>query len=417
MPRFRRFQSILVAFALVFVGFGASIAMNSRADAAATGALTEPLRTITKAGEQGARESQEQTPGAAQQSSTAASAESGPCTLRTAVANIPPYATVDAAGHWSGDAVDLFRTVAQDMGCEVEFVSLSPSQIMRALEREEIDAVALPFTANPLSTSLLSLSPSFATSRVTIAVFRDDFSGDLEVLYKSLATPRQLRIYAAMLALVIVFAVLIWALEKTKNQHFRGKRHEGIGSGLWWSITTLSTVGYGDKVPVSGVGRFFAGTWMILSLILVAIFTATITSSITAHDSSIEVTGAHDLPRARVGVMENGIASGYVNEHFLPHVSYPTLALAMEELRLGNLDAVLADQHSLERALSELHESRIKILEKPVSRSPVSFGLRRTLSHDMIRRFDAALIARLERRTPPTPATSAEPPKDAPKTP
>jgi ABC-type amino acid transport substrate-binding protein len=427
VPRFRCHLSILVAFALVFGGFGAVLAIDPCAIAAATGAPVEP-RWVNSWLDTGASESgeiahatQSQAATAAQQPPTAASAGSGPCTLRAAVADIPPYATVDAAGHWSGDAVDLFRTVAQDMGCEVEFVSLSPSEIMRALEREEIDAVALPFTASPLSASLLSLSPSFATSRVTIAVFRDNFSGDLEVLYKSLATPRQLRVYAAMLALVILFAVLIWALEKTKNQHFRGKRHEGIGSGLWWSITTLSTVGYGDKVPVSGVGRFFAGTWMILSLVLVAIFTATITSSITAHDSSIEVTGAHDLPRARVGVMENGIASGYVNEHFLPHVSYPTLALAMEELRLGNLDAVLADQHSLERALSELNESRIKILEKPVSRSPVSFGLRKTLSRDMIRRFDAALIARLERGTAPTPATSTEPqkevPNEAPKTP
>lgn len=391
--------------------------MNSRADAAATGALTEPLRTITKAGEQGARESQEQTPASAQQSSTAASAESAPCTLRTAVANIPPYATVDAAEHWSGESVELFRAVAQDMGCDAEFISMSPSEILRALERDEIDAVALPFTANPLSASLMTLTPSFATSRVVIAVFRDDLGGDLKVLYQSLTTPRQLRVYGAMVALVILFAVLIWALENTKNQHFRGKRREGIGSGLWWSITTLSTVGYGDKVPVSGAGRFFAGTWMILSLILVAIFTATVTSSITAHDASIEVNGPHDLPRARVGIVENGLASGYVNDHFLPHVSYPHLALAVEQLRLGNLDAVLADQHSLERLLGELHEDRIELLENPVSKSPVSFGLRRTLSRDMMQRFDAALVARLKARTSPSPTTAAEPPKDAPQTP
>ena len=395
--------------------------MNSRADAAATGAMTEPLRTITNAGTQGDRESheqvREQTPVAAKQSAAEADTKSDGCTLRTAVANIPPYATLDAAGHWSGEAVELFRAVAQDMGCKVEFIGMSPSDILRALERDEIDAVALPFSASPLSASLMTLTPSFATSHVVIAVFRDDLGSDLTVLYQSLTTPRQLRVYAAMVALVILFAVLIWALESTKNQHFRGNRREGIGSGLWWSITTLSTVGYGDKVPVSGVGRFFAGTWMILSLILVAIFTATVTSSITAHDASVEVHGPHDLPRARVGIVENGLASAYVNEHFLPHVSYPHLSLAVEQLRLGNLDAVLADQHSLERQLRELHEDRIKLLDIPVSKSPISFGLRRTLSRDMMQRFDAALVARLEHRTPPTPATSTEPPKDATQTP
>jgi ABC-type amino acid transport substrate-binding protein len=415
--RIRRHQSILVAFALVFVGFGAAIAMNPRADAAASGALSERHLSTTEEGVRSENESQTQSPASTNQSPDAASAESGPCTLRTAVANIPPYATVDAADHWSGEAVELFRAVAQDMGCEVEFIGMSPSEILRALERDEIDAVALPFSATPLSASLMTLTPSFATSRVVIAVFRDNFGGDLTVLYQSLTTPRQLRVYIAMVALVILFALLIWALEKTKNQHFRGKRREGIGSGLWWSITTLSTVGYGDKVPVSGVGRFFAGTWMILSLILVAIFTATVTSSITAHDASVEVNGPHDLPRARVGIVENGLASAYVNDHFLPHVSYPHLSLAVEQLRVGNLDAVLADQHSLERLLSEIHEDRIKLLENPVSKSPVSFGLRRTLSRDLIRRFDAALVARLEHRAPSTPAAAIEPLKNPPQTP
>jgi ABC-type amino acid transport substrate-binding protein len=324
-----------------------------------------------------------------------------PCVLRAAVAEFPPYAVRGASSSqddapWTGEAVELFRETARDLGCDTEFIALSPSETLLGLERGDLDAVALPLTADPLSSSSLTLTPAFATSQIAIAVFRDNFRDDLVVLFRSLTTTRQLRVYAVMLVLVVVFALIIWRLERTKNQHFRGKHREGLGSGLWWSITTLSTVGYGDKVPVSAVGRFFAGTWMLLSLVLVAIFTATVTSSITAHDASVEVRGVHDLSRARVGIVENGLASGYVNEHFLPHVSYPHLSLAIEDLRSGNLDAVLADQHSLERALRDLHEQRIVLLEKPVAKSPVAFGLRKTLSHEFHRQFDAALLKRLD---------------------
>ena len=33
-----------------------------------------------------------------------------------------------------------------------------------------------------------------------------------------------------------------------------------VGDGLWWSIQTLSTVGYGDIVPTSAWGRLLAAS-------------------------------------------------------------------------------------------------------------------------------------------------------------
>ena len=346
----------------------------------------------------------------------AGAAPPNPTVLRAAVLAFPPYAEQDANGEWTGESVELFRATARDIGCTTTFITMSSPEIVRAFEREEIDAVALPLSPNPLVRGVVTLTPSFETSTLRIAVYRDRLADDLTILLESLFTPRQLRVYAIMTGLVVVFAVLIWLLERSKNQHFRGKRHEGFGSGLWWSITTLSTVGYGDKVPVSAAGRLFAGTWMVLSLLLVAIFTATVTSSITAHDSSIEVEGVHDLSRARLGIVENGLASGYVNDHFLPHVSYPSLLLAIDELLAGRLDAVLADEHGLQRAMGPGNERRIVLLEQHVERMPVSFGLRKTLPRDFIRRFDEVLIARLRSMPepqPPAAATQAGPSTEA----
>ena len=49
---------------------------------------------------------------------------------------------------------------------------------------------------------------------------------------------------------------------------------------LWWSIVTLSTVGYGDAVPMTGLGRIFAGVLMIAGIGLIAFPTSFVTSAL-----------------------------------------------------------------------------------------------------------------------------------------
>jgi voltage-gated potassium channel len=42
-----------------------------------------------------------------------------------------------------------------------------------------------------------------------------------------------------------------------------------FGSAVWWSAQTVSTVGYGDKVPESGLGRALAVAVMLFGIALV----------------------------------------------------------------------------------------------------------------------------------------------------
>ena len=40
---------------------------------------------------------------------------------------------------------------------------------------------------------------------------------------------------------------------------------------MWWSIATLTTVGYGDIVPVTGLGRVFAAVTALTGIAIVAV--------------------------------------------------------------------------------------------------------------------------------------------------
>jgi voltage-gated potassium channel len=55
--------------------------------------------------------------------------------------------------------------------------------------------------------------------------------------------------------------------------------YPSVGSGLWWAVQTVTTVGYGDHVPENVVGRLVAAAVMLLGVGFLTIITAAITST------------------------------------------------------------------------------------------------------------------------------------------
>ena len=56
-----------------------------------------------------------------------------------------------------------------------------------------------------------------------------------------------------------------------------------IGSGLWWAVQTVTTVGYGDAVPTTRLGQIVAGFVMLLGIGFVTVITASITGAFVAR--------------------------------------------------------------------------------------------------------------------------------------
>lgn len=65
-----------------------------------------------------------------------------------------------------------------------------------------------------------------------------------------------------MLGLVLVAATLMYAVEG----HIQPDKFGTVPKAMWWAIVTLATVGYGDVVPVTPLGKVLAGVVMIFGL-------------------------------------------------------------------------------------------------------------------------------------------------------
>ncbi len=71
--------------------------------------------------------------------------------------------------------------------------------------------------------------------------------------------------------IVLVGGVIVWV--------FDSRDFPDLGGALWYTLQTVTTVGYGDKVPTEGVGRLVGASVMVVAVALIAILTASITST------------------------------------------------------------------------------------------------------------------------------------------
>ena len=71
--------------------------------------------------------------------------------------------------------------------------------------------------------------------------------------------------------IVLVGGLIVWV--------FDSRDFPDLGGALWYTLQTVTTVGYGDHVPTEGVGRLVGATVMVVAVALIAILTASITST------------------------------------------------------------------------------------------------------------------------------------------
>ena len=108
---------------------------------------------------------------------------------------------------------------------------------------------------------------------------RKDLSLALSQAGKILKKNQLAQVTVAIILTINIAALFMFVFERHANSY----QFENLGDALWWSIVTIATVGYGDKVPITAAGRIVGSITIISGLILISLFTATISSVFVAR--------------------------------------------------------------------------------------------------------------------------------------
>lgn len=97
-------------------------------------------------------------------------------------------------------------------------------------------------------------------------------------------------IFVTVLLTIISSSVMFFVEHTAQPEAFRS-----IPSTMWWTIVTMTSVGYGDVVPITGLGRFIGALICMLGVGMVALPTGIIAAGFHEHMREMKLGKDHEI--------------------------------------------------------------------------------------------------------------------------
>jgi ABC-type amino acid transport substrate-binding protein len=278
-------------------------------------------------------------------------------------------------GDWSGLSVELWRSVAGDLGQAYRFVEMpTVDGMLDALEQGEIDLVTSSLSVTPAREARFDFAHPFLSSNLAILAMRTDENPWLRTLKSFLSLPFLAALGSLGLVLLAAGAALYFFERRHNPEQFSEEPVPGLGAAFWWAAVTMTTVGYGDKAPVSLGGRLVALFWMFLSVIILSTFTASIVSSLALPSGDSAIQDFSDLRSGRVATIKGSTADMLLRANQMDAVHLDSIDAITGALGRPGIEAVLYDKPTLQFLLRRLDRDAY-LVDLPTEREDYAFVL------------------------------------------
>lgn len=286
-------------------------------------------------------------------------------TLRVGIKEAPPF-TIKTENGWEGLNVALWKGVETELGIASEFVEMDMSELTKSLSNGTIDAGLGAITVNQKREEQFNFSSVYYLSGLGLMV--NSKSSGAWALFTNVISGNFLKVVVLLCLLLLLVGFAIWIVERRKNPEEFQPGWRGVFAGFWWSAVTMTTVGYGDKSPKTGLGRMVGLIWMFASLIMISYFTASMASALTVNEIGISVSTVADLHGVRAGVIKGTVAEQYLVEHRIAYKSLDNLEGLVNALEKDEIEVVIADYPILKYYLHNHSDKGLEMLpHKPKS--------------------------------------------------
>jgi polar amino acid transport system substrate-binding protein len=275
----------------------------------------------------------------------------------------PPFAMRAEDGTWHGISIDLWRRIARKTNLRYRFQETTLKGLTDGVAEGSLDAAVAALTVTGPRHTVVDFTQPFYSSGLGIAV-RTDGGITWWPIVSRVFSLGFLRAVAVLFAVSLAVGVVLWLVERRHNEHF-GAHRRGFGSSLWWSAVAMTQGGSaaGEKVPVTLLGRLLAIVWMVASVIVIASFTAALTSQLTLKQLSGTVHGEADLRYVRVAAIAGTETTEYLSREHIPYQVFADAEAGLSALQKDRIDALVYDRPLLAWFVNQRFSGSLKVLD------------------------------------------------------
>ena len=306
-------------------------------------------------------------PGASIAPARAQSAAPASREIVVATKDAPPFAMKTADGAWTGIGVELWNRIGEKLGLRTTYREYpTVPEMLAAVSSGEAGVAVAAITVTSEREKTVDFTQPFYASGLGVAVPAHKEIEWLSIL-RSIFNLHFLVAVILLVAASVVVGSVIWLVERHETAHF-SKDAKGLGTGLWWSASAMTQAAASDKAPATLWGRLLGMLWMIASIIIIASFTARITSQLAAQRLAAAVRTSADLSAVRTGSVSSTSAIDTLRTEHIDVRAYPNVAAGLEALKAGKLDAFVYDRPILEYNVRKWFADDIQVLDKLFAR-------------------------------------------------
>jgi polar amino acid transport system substrate-binding protein len=264
-------------------------------------------------------------------------------TLKIATRVLPPFVT-EENGQLSGFSIDLWNKVAEEMKVKSEFQKTETvKDILDTVKSGKADVGVGAISVTAQREREMDFSQPIFDSGLQILARSQGAQGSIWRTLGQIFNPALLHLFGIMLIIILIPGHIVWLVERNHKGGFleNSAYFPGIFKTFWWAAATLAT--QAEEMPKGPLGRITAVIWMFISVVFIAYFTATVTTSLTVEQLQTSIKGVNDLPGKKVATVAESTSAKYLQQQNIEAKAFPKIEDAYNALNNSEVDAIVYD--------------------------------------------------------------------------
>jgi polar amino acid transport system substrate-binding protein len=300
--------------------------------------------------------------------------------LRVGISGEPPF--VDSTGDKiSGISLTIWQEIADVNNFDYQLVQQPNAQAnLDALAAGDLDVAIGPITITPQRVAQpgFDFTQPYFYAEEAVLVPRE--RANLLVRLRPLVGVAALTSVGVLLLSLFVVGNLIWLAERRSNHsQFPRQYVHGLGNAMWFALVTLTTVGYGDRAPISKAGRAITALWMVISLVAVSSITAGLASAFTlalARNSTAPIANPTQLRGALIAVVRGTTSELWADRMGAKAVVANSLKEAIALVQQQRAEGVIYDRPALRYYIAQNPKSELQLAPFDLASQTYGFAVR-----------------------------------------